>query len=411
MNPISIHQITSGTRPPTFKSRGYQPGRKNLPLLLELTILLPANLPLLSFGLFGWLGTDYVFHSASSSCAYPCYAEGITYFFLMVIGKIFFGLVVLSGCLFDLILRNKFKDFPSPIRFTYAIAIWAAITIFALPVIYRSNPSFKEFSDSINYQYFSSPAEQFQKDLASYNRQHLLSYIQHKQDHSHDISLLEKAASQADYGMVKKLIESGTDIHKKTPHQRNALSFAINATQFPEENMLKISLYLIDQGIDVKVPGAGDCETLLSSAVNSNQPELVERLISKGLDVNQAANDIDWGPRYTSCQKYARPPLIAAISRDPKIVKMLLKNGANPNIEYSPSRQTPLLYVVQEASDQASKNPQYQNTFLTLKLLLDYGANIHAVDEAMKLSPLDFARGARGYSKAYKLLKQYDKKH
>jgi hypothetical protein len=96
---------------------------------------------------------------------------------------------------------------------------------------------------------------------------------------------------------------------------------------------------------------------------------------------------------------------------------MLLEKGADPNIKYGPTQQTPLLNVVENAYSSFNKPEQYQQDLQNINLLLDYGADIHTVDKGgMNLSPLEFARNIQDYnipefSEVYKLLKQYDKKH
>lgn len=119
------------------------------------------------------------------------------------------------------------------------------------------------------------------------------------------------------------LINSGADVNATTRKDNNPpLHQALR--NFEADTVAKA---LIEKGANIRATGIID-QTALHDACSGNHYEIVEFLISKGLDVNA-----------TNCEGVT--PLAAAI-QNPKIITLLLNKGANPNLKnkwgFTPTR-------------------------------------------------------------------------
>ena len=121
---------------------------------------------------------------------------------------------------------------------------------------------------------------------------------------------------------------------------------------------------LLKEGADVNQ--VDDCgRTALLGAAVSDGPKIVELLIEAGADVN-AANPYGFTPL-----------MLAADNSDLKTVKILVEAGANANAK-SRSGMTPLYMALRNLCD---KGTGCKKTYAIVQVLIDNGADIHAVDE------------------------------
>ncbi|MCR4305247.1 MAG: ankyrin repeat domain-containing protein [Gallionella sp.] len=140
---------------------------------------------------------------------------------------------------------------------------------------------------------------------------------------------------------------------------------------------------LITAGVDVNAVKAGDGGTPLLTATNWNNFEAVKVLISLGGDVNFKVGQ--W------------TPLMRAVGRDTRIVKLLIEAGADVNYADPKFRYTPLSYAAgnrPETFERLTKSGGYvgpfPNSTETVRLLIKAGAILNHVDTFSE-SPLRIA--------------------
>jgi ankyrin repeat protein len=141
--------------------------------------------------------------------------------------------------------------------------------------------------------------------------------------------------------VLRFLIANGADVHAKDKRGMRALGIAARSAD------LGVVRFLIENGCDPKEPGYGppgppyerlysDTAAYLLSkgdkidqiafafAPNRDEPEMIEKLIALGGDVNARVPRIQ------------RTPLLTAVSAEkssPAVIKLLLEKGADPNAE------------------------------------------------------------------------------
>jgi len=110
-----------------------------------------------------------------------------------------------------------------------------------------------------------------------------------------------------------------------------------------------------------------DAATVLAWAANNGHLDIVKLLIAKGVDVNARDGD-----------GRGNSALICAVwSVDVPMVRLLIKNGANPNV--GNSNWTPLMTA---AGAMGTSNRTKRDVLTILKLLLAKGARVNARDRA-----------------------------
>ena len=128
---------------------------------------------------------------------------------------------------------------------------------------------------------------------------------------------------------IEDLIRRGADVNAPNPYQgwlkgQTALQIVIKMVDY----RLTLIPLLLDAGASVEGISIFD-------AVRSGSPELLQKVIDAGADVN--ATDV-----------YRNSPL--HISRVPEITRMLIERGANVHATNSRG-QTPLVYTVQRLTN------------------------------------------------------------
>ena len=102
---------------------------------------------------------------------------------------------------------------------------------------------------------------------------------------------------------------------------------------------------------------------------------------------------IDAGINLNEVYPEGMTPLIIAVEGDqPKILDLLLKNGANPNLRSGINGTTALHWAVEYAMDgmiQNGKETPYSEPIECITILLAHGADKNVKDENGK-TPLDF---------------------
>ena len=166
--------------------------------------------------------------------------------------------------------------------------------------------------------------------------------------------MLFSKVTRNDISAVKELIASGADInHQQERYGHTPLIIACNY------NYKELAKFLISKGADINIRGKDGSSALI--AAGSNSQELVELLLSKGADVNAKMLDgtgvftqciigilgkrvsielaeillskganIDEAPTSGDAEGYTNL-IMAARNNNEKLVRFLIKNGANVN--------------------------------------------------------------------------------
>ncbi len=167
--------------------------------------------------------------------------------------------------------------------------------------------------------------------------------VNEKCTNSFDVTPLTIAIKNENIAIVKLLLASGADPNQTTFMRKSSLSVAINTNNqalidlivetgvdinsafiksVKDDNEVLVS-YFIEKGADVNYSGFMGNTPLLYAIGNENY-DLVNQLISKGADVNY----------YNKYEGSSIPPLTKAVkTKDLKMVKLLVKKGANPHVD------------------------------------------------------------------------------
>ena len=270
---------------------------------------------------------------------------------------------------------------------------------------------------------------------------------------------LHRAAIYADADVMEILLKHGADPNAKDTRGYTPLDDL--ATCWDVENPYAAKL-LLDYGADFPLPGSTKRECtpgfLLRAAATGGYYDIVERLLKSGIDLElsdgfatpllHAVNggwDSDDGKQYKVVKlllkyganpnvvyKAAGPALnIAVEENNDSLVSLLLENGADPNnsMECLNHWIRPILIAVRNCNTKIAEillehgaNPNYHNSFwapplnVAVKnncyamsfLLLEYGANPQIQDIATGKTALDIAE-EKGYAKIVGLIKRYGK--
>ena len=205
------------------------------------------------------------------------------------------------------------------------------------------------------------------------------------------------AAQQGDLDSVQTLFAAGMDVNETSPRWGNALVAA--ASHGHEE----LPLFLLAEGAN---PNAADgngitalhysflkglasigsaAEHLAANAhlYRSNMRELVKALLSRGADPNAQlwATRIQGGGGARVSMAGATPLLLASTAADVPLVRLLLDNGADPQLG-SEKGMTPLMGAAGLAHkmDRVSQK-EYDDALVVAKLLVEEGADVNTVGE------------------------------
>lgn len=157
----------------------------------------------------------------------------------------------------------------------------------------------------------------------------------------------------AEYGTLEQLADLPPELINK-PDQ-NGLTLLLHACRF--SGNLEIVKYLIEKGENINAC-APDGNSVLHRAIDHfRDTELLELLISKGVDLN-ATN--------VSLSRYSDVLTHSIMRGDLDSFNLLLQNGANPNVR-NLDGQTPLMYSTQK-------------DIIYLEILLNYPVNVNEKD-------------------------------
>lgn len=110
---------------------------------------------------------------------------------------------------------------------------------------------------------------------------------------------------------------------------------------------------------------------LFGNLVFSGKVEKVQEMVDSGIDFDQAGSN-------------QMPLLILAVEGDqPKILELLLRSGANPNLRDELNGFTPLHWAVDYALDgmiQNNRSAPYPEPLECIRILLKYGADLKIKD-------------------------------
>jgi ankyrin repeat protein len=190
---------------------------------------------------------------------------------------------------------------------------------------------------------------------------------------------------------VKALLGAGANINQAAADGMTPLIVSI--VKFNEA----VTLHLIEQGAEVNAAEAGF--TALHSAALTGQIEVALALVARGADPNarlemplrMQATFVPYNPELQTgrlAQIGATPFMLAAKAVNPEMMRRLLANGADPK-RTADSGTTAMMLAAGLGKRHASDMFTFINYYTwdearaiaTIKLLLDVGAGINAVNE------------------------------
>ena len=218
-------------------------------------------------------------------------------------------------------------------------------------------------------------------------------------------NLLDVAARNKYYELVKLLIEKGLRDKSYLDYGNNALMDVcednnieiatlllnkhdenyINITNINEENAVSRAAYkgnndiiklLFDRGASYE---DSDFKNYLLGAVKGKKIETLKYLIE--IKKNKTLINITSKPLYEITNFYGDSmPEMECINRY-NIAEELLKNGADPNINFPPVSNSAFMNIINEAN-------KFKNIIEFIDLLIKYEANVNVVN-SYKKTPLD----------------------
>ena len=195
------------------------------------------------------------------------------------------------------------------------------------------------------------------------------------------------AARNGDVEVARILLAGGANVNDVAPAGTSALVVAIHSGHYP------LGRFLLDRGADPNAAGAG--YTALHAAILRGSLEAASALLAHGADPNavlkngtpQRRNSDDYALWWSFAG--ATPLWLAARYLEPDIMRLLVANGANP--EVGKERSTRLIAVSNGLSGHGRSGDSQRALTLTqvekeralegVRLVLQLGADVNAADE------------------------------
>lgn len=106
------------------------------------------------------------------------------------------------------------------------------------------------------------------------------------------LSVLDNAAREGDYELVRSLLQRGADCAKTAPGDDSALHWAVRAEK--DDNLYAIVELLLEKGCDVNARNGHGCTPLHTYlSLKRGKENVVRLLLSRGADINVQDNDGD----------------------------------------------------------------------------------------------------------------------
>ncbi len=136
------------------------------------------------------------------------------------------------------------------------------------------------------------------------------------------LSALPAERNSSEAGVVKSLVAAGVDINAKNARDQTAVHQTINGEFGIKNSMLKA---LVDNGADLSIPDPV-YGTPLVMALNSGNAELMDYLVSQGVDISSETKVED--PQTGQVLDGMTPLMISTMKDKFDLVKYFVKNGA-----------------------------------------------------------------------------------
>jgi len=213
------------------------------------------------------------------------------------------------------------------------------------------------------------------------------------------------AAREGRIDVVRTLLESGADVNETIPADgprrrgyggglppagATPLLIAVKNAHF------ELASVLLDAGANpnadatgytvlhliavVRNPGVGDNDPSPEGSGNMTSLDLVKKLVARGANVNARMTKKPNLNNTRLNEMGATPFLLAALTDDVALMKLLAASGADPALKNA-DNSTPLMVAAGLASRSPGEDPGTESeTLAAVQLLLEMGADINAVD-------------------------------
>ena len=195
---------------------------------------------------------------------------------------------------------------------------------------------------------------------------------------------------QGDIEGVRKMLDNGLSTNRSAcgPRGKGFISLLHTAVNYGQTNIVQL---LLERGADVNQLSDSDDYTPLMVAIRKQNLDMVRLLIQHGANVNHSVEDDGWGATYG-----LTPLMLSAEYDNSDILQVLIDNGAivdhrEEYMETYNTGYTALLYAIS------------YNKRANVKLLLQKGANPNICD-VNNVSPLTLALRSRYYRIAFMLI-------
>ncbi len=167
---------------------------------------------------------------------------------------------------------------------------------------------------------------------------------------------LHRAAGQGHTAMATLFLENGAKVNARDKGGSTPLAAAVAAGQ------LEMAKLLLTNKADPNIPAQGKdaLDYPLHTAIKMKSADMLALLLENGADVNAAETCGD--------QQTVYPLHLTVGTETPEIAALLLKHKANPNLQWRPLGETPLITAIKKPLPKA------------VELLLQYKADVSIPD-------------------------------